>query len=308
MHPFLSIHFVALFLVATSFALVLPPVNDPIETRDAAPARKVCSYSGNGDIYGLGIRLGLYLQWFAGWLSGFLEGEGAKASVDILCGHVVFCIAIFLALVTRDPSSSTPLDVVILFFMFFGGAYAVLLAVQAHGRSKDAESQAKKHKAVMHSFLIIWYGTLLYASWFWWKGIHVLFQTEKGETEKGKTEKEESAPEAEVAQWVHNYFPGGPKFFKIYIEIISLENKRFNAFCSFAFIVYTINAIELMLAWNEVTDINQVDSIGQLFPLIVGVVILIDLLMNSIPEGFISKKMDGVVKLYRMAKGKPLAE
>lgn len=93
-----------------------------------------------------------------------------------------------------------------------------------------------------------------------------------------------------------------------YIEIISLENKHFNAFCSFAFIVYTINAIELMLAWNEVTDINQVDSIGQLFPLIVGVVILIDLLMNSIPEGFISKKMDGVVKLYRMAKGKPLAE
>lgn len=65
--------------------------------------------------------------------------------------------------------------------------------------------------------------------------------------------------------------------------LISNLLRYFDALMGFACLVYTINAIELMLVWNEITDTNHVDSIGQLFPLVVGAFTLVELLLKNLP-------------------------
>jgi ABC-type multidrug transport system fused ATPase/permease subunit len=61
-------------------------------------------------------------------------------------------------------------------------------------------------------------------------------------------------------------------------------------FIGFVFLVYTIIGIELMLVWNEITDINSIASIGQLVPFIAGLIplceVILDLLGSKYSESF----------------------
>jgi hypothetical protein len=80
----------------------------------------VCSFDGNADMYGLGIRIGFYLQWFSGIMSSFLapsEVEGLRFS------NTFFIAATFLALLIltiQDVSSLHIVEVYIILLLTFG--------------------------------------------------------------------------------------------------------------------------------------------------------------------------------------------
>lgn len=88
----------------------------------------VCQFEGNSDMYGLGIRLGFYLQWFgvifATWIApdevpGFRFGNG------------LFVAATFLALViqeSRDVNALQVVEVYIILLLMFG-AYVYIVPV-----------------------------------------------------------------------------------------------------------------------------------------------------------------------------------
>jgi len=80
----------------------------------------VCSFDGNTDMYGLGIRIGFYLQWFSSILSSSLapsEVEGLRYS------NSFFIAATFLALLIlsiQDVSSLQVVEVYIILLLTFG--------------------------------------------------------------------------------------------------------------------------------------------------------------------------------------------
>lgn len=100
--------------------------------------------------------------------------------MEIQYSHLLFVIAIFLAVVTLDTSSAAPLDIVILFFMYFGGLFAVTFGVYRHLHSpKDegaVENAFRKHRLAISLGIFVTFGTSLYATWFWWKGIRERFE------------------------------------------------------------------------------------------------------------------------------------
>ncbi|KAF8854981.1 hypothetical protein BDZ45DRAFT_24228 [Acephala macrosclerotiorum] len=349
----------ALLFSTTSFSHILPHAKNQIHPRDTLPASKQCGYSGNTEIYGLGIRLGLYLQWAAGFLAGLLRKDASESAVEIQYSHLLFAMAIFLAVVTPDTSSTAPLDIVILFFMYFGGLLTVTFGVYPHAfNPKDGgavENASRKHRLAIWLGIFVTFGTSLYATWFWWKGIRERFEIDpactyhmfiiwvkvpisahgrgtgqmfisafsiifsvlwfmaivsnfyisignrpstrtEGEmgqlgdeaganTEKSvdnKTEEVQSPDEPHPGEQGPSR-PSKRRSNKGWNKVNDVA--RYGApFAGFACLVYTINAIELMLVWNEITDTNHIDSIGQLFPLVVGAFTLVELLLKNLPD------------------------
>ena len=80
----------------------------------------VCSFAGNTDMYGLGIRIGFYLQWFAVDLASWLapsEVNGIRLTVSI------FIAATFLALIIQvslNVSNLQVVEVYIILLLTFG--------------------------------------------------------------------------------------------------------------------------------------------------------------------------------------------
>jgi hypothetical protein len=98
-----------------------------------------CNFNGNSDMYGLGIRLGFYLQWFAGVLANLLvEGkdrERRAAMKDEVKGVrftlALFVAATFLALLIQtivDVRNLQVVDVYVTLLLTFG-AYLSLIPI-----------------------------------------------------------------------------------------------------------------------------------------------------------------------------------
>ncbi|KAK4163832.1 hypothetical protein QBC43DRAFT_289392 [Cladorrhinum sp. PSN259] len=82
-----------------------------------------CAIPGNSDMYGIGIRLGFYLQWLASVLANFLmiEAEIKSSQFSLLSytGAVIIALAVQSA-----QKTATDLDTYIVLFLCFGASYA----------------------------------------------------------------------------------------------------------------------------------------------------------------------------------------
>jgi len=78
-----------------------------------------CNFTGNSDMYGLGIRIGFYLQWFGTILASWIargEVQGMRLS------NSFFVAATFLALVIQTTKNNLrPVETYIILLLTFGG-------------------------------------------------------------------------------------------------------------------------------------------------------------------------------------------
>ena len=77
-----------------------------------------CKFEGNPDLYGIGIRLGLYLQWYSTpilWL--------ANTGIDdtLLESYCVFVLALVVSLIVSTvEESAQKVDLFILSYILYG--------------------------------------------------------------------------------------------------------------------------------------------------------------------------------------------
>lgn len=127
-------------LAAVAFFLFVVLVNAytvaaPLQKRDA-PSRPLESprlkqraplcpgFDGNSDFYGLGIRLGVYLQWLASWLTNTLSPNDAGPSHDV---NSIFVLAIVVAIITSIVGDRIkPVEVYVMLLICFGYFFTVL--------------------------------------------------------------------------------------------------------------------------------------------------------------------------------------
>ncbi|KAG8529325.1 uncharacterized protein KY384_005961 [Bacidia gigantensis] len=133
-----------------------------------------CGFVGNSDIYGLGIRLGTYLQWVAALISKqYLATSRAEVLRELLDVNNIFCLAIFVAtllLQTQGASNSNgptrAIEILIMLHIFFGNTYIVSYEQLLKGKHLGSQT-----------FLGITFMTLItaamssYAIYFWFFGL-----------------------------------------------------------------------------------------------------------------------------------------
>lgn len=85
---------------------------------------ELCNFDGNADMYGLGIRLGYYLQWYGGILASLLapkEVSGARFALAL------FISATFLALIIQTAQRNLYIVEVYIILLLTFGAYISLV-------------------------------------------------------------------------------------------------------------------------------------------------------------------------------------
>ena len=144
----------------------------------------VCAIDGNTDMYGIGIRIGFYLQWYgaiiASWLAQSEEVETLRFTIT------VFIAATFVALIAQVARDVDNLDVVEVYiillltfgsFLFFVPLYAWRLLTGCDPRF-DPTRYPQVHTGPVYSQLtfLLLVAVASFQLWFWFARVPALSQ------------------------------------------------------------------------------------------------------------------------------------
>ncbi|KAL3496157.1 hypothetical protein BJX62DRAFT_194197 [Aspergillus germanicus] len=119
-----------------------------------------CGFSGNPDLYGLGIRLGVYLQWLSAVIATSLR---LTDSFILFTTYSGFSFAIMVALlVLTAQRTAHVLEIIIMLHMFFGGLYAT---IPRPIRGFRPRSQVSDSLIMLAAVMM-----MVFSSWFWIAG------------------------------------------------------------------------------------------------------------------------------------------
>lgn len=94
-------------------------------------------YVGNSDAYGLGIRLGIYIQWTTSVINKWTFTDRGHLR-DVLNENAIFIFSVFIATIvlaaTGEPKPHA-VDLIILEHIFFGSIYTVFFLMDISSRT-----------------------------------------------------------------------------------------------------------------------------------------------------------------------------
>ncbi|KAL9612894.1 MAG: hypothetical protein Q9167_002527 [Letrouitia subvulpina] len=134
-----------------------------------------CTTTGDGDFYGLGVRLGLYLQWAAGFCLRNSSGSWKMISTvrttnNALCGAIVLAVVINTA---RGTALST--DYLIVYYLtvalFYSESYNLLTKGEREGWGEKSYYVLEPDVPLLVQNLLFAFNHL-FGAWFWIRGLH----------------------------------------------------------------------------------------------------------------------------------------
>lgn len=135
-----------------------------------------CDHPGNSDFYGLGIRLGIYLQIFSTMLC-MIDPESSDVLYDAHDSNAILLLAIFIAVVKSTPTRSIELvDVVImlrLIWLIIVCGFSLAHLTEEYKRAQKAKKLAAfitTPSALGFRALVVGLVSI-YNVWFWFRGV-----------------------------------------------------------------------------------------------------------------------------------------
>ncbi|OAA41516.1 hypothetical protein BBO_05502 [Beauveria brongniartii RCEF 3172] len=132
-----------------------------------------CGYDGNSDLYGVGVRVGLYAQWVATLLSTVFE---PRSEAGLRTTNLIIQLAVFIGLCTESAGATTtstsglhPSAAVITQFLLCGSLSSVTGDGVGHLRSISGVAR-----------LFFYTALSAYGCWFWFAGIDVMRRRRDG--------------------------------------------------------------------------------------------------------------------------------
>lgn len=122
-----------------------------------------CGFQGNSDLYGLGIRLRIYLQWIACLLANHFTTAVRDGLLD---GYAIFTLALTIATIVLTTTSSCTfgIEIFLLLMLIFGEAWVVTLV-------PVFQIQEEKNWWRFMALILSYLAMLFYSCWFWFLGI-----------------------------------------------------------------------------------------------------------------------------------------
>lgn len=133
-----------------------------------------CGFTGNSDLYGIGIRLGYYTQALSVWFANYFVLSEAKVLRSV---NLLFLVALFIALawLSHQPQQTYAIEVFLLLRLLFATWYVGVL-----DRSRFSKKHGRKRvvRVVIRECALL--GMLSYAVWFAWVGLDRMEKTPCG--------------------------------------------------------------------------------------------------------------------------------
>jgi hypothetical protein len=131
-----------------------------------------CSFSGNADMYGVGIRIGFYLQWIGTILAGWLASDEVPS---MRMSNALFVSATFFALILEAAQDTLqPVEIYIILLLSFGGyLYFVPLYIWRVLTCFNARCDPSRYPKVGNGpvYSVLNFGLLvavcIFQVWFW---------------------------------------------------------------------------------------------------------------------------------------------
>ena len=113
------------FLITSSVAASIRKHDPQTKQLNLTPRAACNGFDGNDDLYGLGIRIGIYLQWISSLLTSLLLPTGTS---DYLDTNSIFLFAVFIATATATQRNGGlhPAEAFIMLQLCFGFLLSVL--------------------------------------------------------------------------------------------------------------------------------------------------------------------------------------
>jgi NADH:ubiquinone oxidoreductase subunit 6 (subunit J) len=280
---------------------------------------------GNPDLYGIGIRTGIYAQWLSALLANHCLSYHRE---DIHSAYFLFSFALAIAtvVITANPSKYCVffVEVYVLVSLFFGGYFSVHLfpVEKPASRQERCQGSGRWRSGRLVSLALVYGAMISYNCWFWFKGHVAKFQPTPCGSALFLFAKisGDNLPKAvrfyeafsimmavyypfgtffllrhgqRLSEWFDDmYTPYGP-FISTHRRnrlrgVISSAMPFISVFC----LVLAVCAIELTLLWNSVSEISSMNSVGQFIPFTVGVGGLVQVLWaiarESVSMSFLS--------------------
>ena len=135
---------------------------------------KNCGFSGNSDLYGIGIRLGYYTQALSVWFANYFVLSEAQVLRSV---NLLFLVALFIALawLSHQPQQTHAIEVFLLLRLLFATWYVGVL-----DRSRFSKKNGRKRimRILIRECALL--GMLSYAVWFSWVGLDRMEKTPCG--------------------------------------------------------------------------------------------------------------------------------
>ena len=131
-----------------------------------SPRGESCTFVGNSDIYGFGIRLGFYLQWIYSRLSReFLSGL-PRDHMDI---DNFFLFALFVATMSVSYASDSiySVELLIMITIFFSHSLITISTFQNLMKSTEISMYGTRVRVFLNAAMAP------FAIWFWAKGVYL---------------------------------------------------------------------------------------------------------------------------------------
>lgn len=167
--------FLLSFLIPFCAAVLLR--SEPARRAPSQIPESNCTFAGNSDLYGLGIRIGIYLQWISGFLAICFHAESVPGTLST---NTIFLLALFIALaiITTNHTVTAP-EVIILLQFCFGFLFSVSSTWGLRVKTRIASPKRYKERVefpLLGSTIRIFLGSAIcfYNVWFWFVGIDKL--------------------------------------------------------------------------------------------------------------------------------------
>lgn len=130
-----------------------------------------CTIQGNSDFYGLGIRIGIYLQWISSFLANIYLTEAISGTLET---NTIFLLAMFVAMIVATTRQSIQnAEIIVLLYLCFGFVFSTL-SVWGH-RTRSPSGKPIGFPLISSFFrLSLTTAVCAYAIWFWYSGVQRL--------------------------------------------------------------------------------------------------------------------------------------
>ena len=122
-------------------------------------------FIGNSDVYGVGVRSGLYIQWVSSIVANHLLREESTALMNT---YLIFHIALWItiAVLTFQKTCTFFVEIVLLYYLVYGGYFSVFIRPNM-GYFEPMDSHWSNMVLFLHYFT-----TLTHVVWFTFFGRH----------------------------------------------------------------------------------------------------------------------------------------
>jgi len=288
----MAICLAALLLLSTNLCHAFPTTQGIDDGSSPTPSHGVetCLFGGNPNLYGLGIRSGVYIITFATVLASIFK---QRTAIELSKIGALFHFAIFVALLRETITHSEQLHAVeaLVTSLVCLSSLAWASFDDPTGRDNHCFPNHLEKKTLPNLVSLLRQLTVLgvsvYQAWFWFLGVNKL-------------------QHLSCATGTHTFFlarvdMNGP--FQVFAKIWSvlviiwvaviiafrllncqLQQRGaptvFKLLLAGFFLGVIIAAVELTLKWNNVGDVSDVTGAGQSIPLIVGIGMFVGMFLN----------------------------